>query len=94
MKPEEILISESQERMLFIINKTSQTSFIKILEKYDLDYSIIGTVIKTPYLKIRHKNQIIANLPISLISEAPLQSHSQSKPKYLSAAFCMIGDKE
>ena len=79
MKPEEILISESQERMLFIINKTSQTSFIQILEKYDLDYSIIGTVIKTPYLKIRHKNQIIANLPISLISEAPLQPHSQSK---------------
>ena len=83
MKPEEILISESQERMLFIINKTSQTSFIQILEKYDLDYSIIGTVIKTPYLKIRHKNQIIANLPINLISEAPLQPHSQSKPKYL-----------
>ena len=83
MKPEEILISESQERMLFIINKTSQKSFLKILEKYDLDYSIIGTVIKEPSLKIRHKNQLIANLPISLISEAPLQHHSQSKPKYL-----------
>ena len=82
MKPEEILISESQERMLFIINKTSQTSFLQILEKYDLDYSIIGTVIKDPSLKIRNKNQLIANLPISLISEAPLQHHSQSKPKY------------
>ena len=44
MSPSEIMISESQERMLVVTSQTKLTNLIKVLEKYNLRYSIIGSV--------------------------------------------------
>ena len=83
MKPQEIMISESQERMLYIISKNKFESFAKILEKYDVPFSIIGKVKNHKNLVINKNGKTIAKMPSHLIAYAPLLNRKSKKPKYI-----------
>ncbi len=65
MLPSEIMISESQERMLFIIDKLESQNLKSILNKYEIQYSIIGKVIEGYDLIIRFNGKILAHMPLS-----------------------------
>lgn len=71
MSAEEIIISESQERMLYIIDKNSLEGFVSILKKYEIPYAIIGIIREHKSLKIYYDG-IIADIPASLVANAPL----------------------
>jgi phosphoribosylformylglycinamidine synthase II len=83
MDPAEIMISESQERMLYIISKNEYEKFKKILKKYEVPFSVIGSVKNHKNLVVYNNNNIIAKMPSKLIAYAPLLNRKGIKPKYI-----------
>ena len=83
ISPNEIMISESQERMAYIINKERLSRFTGILAKYGVTYSIIGKVSGNDNLKILYDGKPIANISCNLMVKAPLSKRKARKPDYL-----------
>jgi phosphoribosylformylglycinamidine synthase subunit PurL len=87
MTPYEIMLSESQERMLFIIKKGHEKEIGNIFKKWDIEAEIIGIVEDQPNIKIRLNGEIIANLPAEPLvlggSGAPVYIRETKKPSYI-----------
>jgi phosphoribosylformylglycinamidine synthase len=83
ISPNEIMISESQERMVYIINKEKLSRFADIFAKYGITYSIIGKVRDHDNLKILYDGKPIANISCNLMVNAPLSKRKARKPDYL-----------
>jgi phosphoribosylformylglycinamidine synthase subunit PurL len=83
LSPNEIMISESQERMVYIINKQKLSTFDEIFNKYGITYSIIGKVHGQDNLKILFHGKAIANISCNLMVNAPLCNRKSKKPEYL-----------
>jgi phosphoribosylformylglycinamidine synthase len=81
--PNEIMISESQERMMYIIDKNKMSIFDEIFTKYGITYSIIGKVSGQDNLKILYDGKPLANLPCNLMVNAPLAKWKSKRPNYL-----------
>jgi len=81
--PNEIMISESQERMLYIINKSKMSIFGEIFTKYGIMYTIIGKVCGRDNLKILYDGKPLASLACSLMVNAPLAKWKSKRPNYL-----------
>ena len=67
MSPTEIMISESQERMLLILSPGSSGPVLGILGKYDVPYSAIGHVTGDQHMTLRWMGEVVARLPASLV---------------------------
>jgi len=83
MRPSEIMISESQERMILVVQPRNEERLKRILDKWELDYSRIGRVTEDGILRIRHRNQLVAEAPAKFVAEAPLSPRSSKKPSYI-----------
>ncbi len=83
LSPNEIMISESQERMIYIINKERLSRFTDIFTKFGITYSIIGKVSGHDNLKILYDGKPIANISCNLMVKAPLSKRKARKPDYL-----------
>jgi len=83
LSPNEIMISESQERMVYIINKEKLSTFDGIFKKYGITYSIIGKVHGRDNLNILFRGKSLANVSCNLMVNAPLCNRKSKKPKYL-----------
>jgi phosphoribosylformylglycinamidine synthase subunit PurL len=83
LSPNEIMISESQERMVYIINKQKLFTFDEIFNKYGITYSIIGKVHGQDNLNILFHGKTIANISCNLMVNAPLCNRKSKKPEYL-----------
>jgi phosphoribosylformylglycinamidine synthase len=80
----EILLSESQERMLFVVKKGHEDETLEILNKWGLDGAVIGQVIESPVVRINYQGEQVVNLPISPVVEGALNlKRPRSKPQYL-----------
>ena len=80
MTPYEMMLSESQERMLLILNSGKEENAKKIFEKWDLDFSIIGKTTNTNNLVLNFKGKEVANLPLSSLStDAPIYDRKWEK---------------
>ena len=72
MTPYEIMLSESQERMLIVLREGREKVCKNIFKKWDLDFSIIGKLTNTQKLTLKSNNITVCDLPISALShEAP-----------------------
>ncbi|MBO7543778.1 phosphoribosylformylglycinamidine synthase subunit PurL [bacterium] len=86
MTPYEILLSESQERMLVIVKKGREEAVHKIFEKWDLHVVEIGHVTDDGLMRVKYNGKVVAEIPAREIADdAPLYDPSASKPKYLKA---------
>jgi phosphoribosylformylglycinamidine synthase II len=73
MTPYEIMLSESQERMLMILAPGSEPVARRVFEKWELDFAVIGRVTETGRLVLRMHGEIAAEIPVGpLVTEAPL----------------------
>jgi len=73
MTPREILVSESQERMVLEVSPEHVNNVFAIAHKYDLNGAVIGEVIEEPYYIVEFRGDVVANIPIKLLTEgAPL----------------------
>ncbi|MFA6262418.1 MAG: phosphoribosylformylglycinamidine synthase subunit PurL [Bacteroidia bacterium] len=92
MKDWEILLSESQERMLVIVHKGREKEVEKIFEKWDLTYAIIGEVTDTKRVQYYMGSELVADIPgesLVLGGGAPVYHREYTEPKYFKeiAAF-------
>jgi phosphoribosylformylglycinamidine synthase subunit PurL len=83
MSPSEIMISESQERMILVVQPKNEERLTRILDKWELGYSLIGHLTKDGMLRIRHQNRMVAEAPAKFVAEAPLSPRSSRKPSYI-----------
>jgi phosphoribosylformylglycinamidine synthase II len=73
MSAYEIMLSESQERMLLVAIKGREDEVLSVFAKWGLDAVIVGTVEPEPRLRIRHHGELVADIPNqSLTDDAPL----------------------
>jgi phosphoribosylformylglycinamidine synthase subunit PurL len=76
----EIMLSESQERMLMILKPGSEAQAKRIFDKWELDFAVIGRVTETGRLILRLNGDVEADLPIRpLVDEAPLYDRPWEK---------------
>jgi phosphoribosylformylglycinamidine synthase II len=72
MSPYEILLSESQERMLVVAKRGRESAVAAILEKWDLTSSVIGEVIAEPVYRVTEGTRVVAEFPGSrLVTDCP-----------------------
>jgi phosphoribosylformylglycinamidine synthase II len=83
MMPNELMISESQERMLYITDKPKLSILQSILSKYGIKYSIIGTVQEHQDLVVRNLGKVIMQMPSHLVAHAPLADRAAKRPTYI-----------
>ena len=83
MTPFEIMLSESQERMLMVLKPGSEEKAENIFKKWELDFSIIGEVTSSKHIVLKSNNKIVADIPLEplangLIYERPYESNINS----------------
>ena len=69
MTPYEIMLSESQERMLAVIRPGHEDQANKIFSKWDLDFAVVGNTIVDDKLLIQFQNEIVADLPLKCLAD-------------------------
>ena len=72
MTPYEIMLSESQERMLIVFPPENTNKILSILDKWDLDYSTIGVITDSQNAEIYYENTLVGNVPINTLTTPPL----------------------
>ncbi|MFD2233293.1 phosphoribosylformylglycinamidine synthase subunit PurL [Phaeospirillum tilakii] len=70
MTPYEIMLSESQERMLMVIKPGREELARAVFDKWELDFAIIGTLTNTGRMVLRHHGAVVADLPIDPLALA------------------------
>jgi len=83
MNPEEIMISESQERMLIITSETKLKKLEKICKKFSIGCSVIGHVKFDNQMHIKKDKKTVADLPTDVVANATLLDLPSTKPAYL-----------
>ena len=90
MVPYEYLLSESQERMLFVAHKGREQELIEIFERWGLHAVVAGKVIEEPIVRIFHKGAIAAEVPSTALADnTPVYHHKLMKepPEYATKAW-------
>ena len=78
----EMLLSESQERMLIVAHQGREREVIDIFRKWDLDAVVIGRVREGQNMRVIHEAETVADIPVSaLTDEAPLYERPMGRPK-------------
>jgi len=82
LTPYEILLSESQERMLAVIEKDNNEKIKEILKKWQIDYEVIGEITNTKRVVFSSNEKIVVDLPVDIIvDDAPEYDREFSLPK-------------
>ena len=81
MSPYEIMLSESQERMLIVAARGREREVVDIFRKWELDAVVIGKVTENARLRVKANDQIVADIPNSaLTDEAPIYNRLIERP--------------
>ena len=83
MHPDEIMISESQERMLIITSKTKLKKLQEICKKFRIACSVIGHIKSDNQMHVKKGKKTFANLPTNVVVNATLLDLPSKKPVYL-----------
>ena len=87
MTPYEIMLSESQERMLLVAKRGREAEVERIFEKWDLHAVRIGEVTSDGVLRVKDRGSVVAEIPNrALTDEAPLYRRPATEPEYLREA--------
>ncbi|MBA7581885.1 Phosphoribosylformylglycinamidine synthase subunit PurL [subsurface metagenome] len=82
--PKEIMLSETQERMLLIAKKDKQDKIGKIFDKWDIEYTVIGKVTPDGILRLKEGEKIVGEVPArSLAEDAPIRYYQGKIPAKL-----------
>ena len=82
LTPYEILLSESQERMLAVIERDNNKKIREILKKWQIDYEVIGEITNTKRVVFSSNEKIVVDLPVDIIvDDAPEYDREFSLPK-------------
>src|SRR5688572_1766092 len=86
MTPYEVMLSESQERMVMVAKQGREGDVLRIFEKWDLDAAVIGRVTDTGHVVIRDGEQVCADIPVTPLTDgAPIYDRPKARPSWLDA---------
>lgn len=92
MQPWEIFLSESQERMLLIVEDDRLDAVFALADHYGLDCAVVGTVTDTKRYRVFDGENLIADLPTGILGDAPEIHWPAAEPKDLPARQAMDAD--
>ena len=79
----EMMLSESQERMLIVVTKGREQEIVDLFTKYDLEAVSVGEVTDDKNLTLSHQGEIVAEVPVdALAEEAPIYHKPSAEPQY------------
>ncbi len=79
----EMMLSESQERMLIVVTKGREQEIVDLFSKYDLEAVAIGKVTDDKKLRLLHKGEVVADVPVDALAEdAPVYYKPSKEPAY------------
>ena len=82
MTPYEIMLSESQERMLIVLENGKEEHAQKIFDKWNLDFAIIGKTTNSKKIELYFDNEQVANIPVNtLVENSPMYDRKWKKAK-------------
>jgi len=86
MTPYEIMLSESQERMLIIARPEKVAEVIEVFAKWDLDAIVIGEITQGGHLEVFFKGEKVVDVPVSAVVDlCPVYDRAQEKPTFLAS---------
>ncbi|WP_439815066.1 phosphoribosylformylglycinamidine synthase subunit PurL [Zavarzinia sp. CC-PAN008] len=68
----EMMLSESQERMLMILKPGREPQAEEIFRRWGLDFAVIGIITDTQHIVLKHKGEVVADVPLEALGEPPL----------------------
>jgi phosphoribosylformylglycinamidine synthase subunit PurL len=84
MSSYEIMLSESQERMLIIVHKGREDEVKRIFDKWDLPWAEVGFVTDTGRMVVKQHGKVVADIPAKKIAdESPIYQRESQEPEYL-----------
>jgi phosphoribosylformylglycinamidine synthase len=84
MTPYEIMLSESQERMLLVVKKGREAEVEAIFEKWDLHAAHVGEVTMDGLMRVKDHGNVVAEIPnTALVDEAPVYDRPTKAPAYI-----------
>ncbi len=82
MTPYEIMLSESQERMLIVLESGNEKQAKKIFDKWNLDFAIIGKTTNSKKIQLYFDDEIVADIPVNtLVENSPMYDRKWKKAK-------------
>ena len=73
ISPYEMMLSETQERMLLVVEKGTEQKFLDLFDKHELDSAVIGEVTDTDRFVLKYEDEVYADIPVdALADEAPV----------------------
>jgi len=83
MTPYEIMLSESQERMAFIVKPEGLETVLDVFKKFEVNHAVIGKTDDSKVLKIFDGDNLAVNIPSRALSESPTFKRAEKRPEYL-----------
>ena len=71
LTPEEVLLSESQERMVVCVERGKEEAFLEVFRRWHLPHAVIGQVLEEPVFRAQWKGEIVAEIPLQAVMEVP-----------------------
>jgi phosphoribosylformylglycinamidine synthase len=81
MTPYEIMLSESQERMLMVLRPGAEDAARRVFEKWELDFAVIGRVTDSGRMVLRFNGETVADMPIEPLSEGVIYDRPWRAPE-------------
>lgn len=82
MTPFEVMLSESQERMLVVVKKGREKEVMDIFDKWGLHAAVIGVVTDDGMLTVKDRGEVVARVPAKSLANAPVYEREYEKPSY------------
>ncbi len=83
MSPYEVMLSESQERMLLVVRQGAEATVREIFAKYDLDAVVVGRVTGDGVMRVREGKRTVASIPAkALVDDAPVYHRPLTRPAW------------
>jgi phosphoribosylformylglycinamidine synthase subunit PurL len=89
MEPYEVVISESQERMLAIVEPGKVDRVLETAARYELVGAVIGRVADHGELRVIHDGEIVGSVPAAYLADAPVYERDVIRPAYLDEAHSL-----
>jgi phosphoribosylformylglycinamidine synthase len=83
LSPYEVMLSESQERMLAVVERGREPELLAILDRYGLHHAVIGEVSGSGALRVWCGDRLEADLPVAMLVDAPTYRFDVVRPAYL-----------
>jgi phosphoribosylformylglycinamidine synthase II len=83
MSPYELMLSESQERMAFIVKPEGLERILEIFRKYEMNFAVIGKTDDSKVLNVYFGENLVVSLPAKALSESPTFKRAERRPSYL-----------